>query len=138
MVDLKGNRTWRGVAIIASCLIVAVCGESHFVAAQNKSSTVVVTAEVVGGRIVYKVNSKPAIPDILRALSVARERQGDSEVIALVDSEAPISEMGNIEGIADKAGFSSVQFYVFDKVTGKMSTIQFGPDIPYSENPPAE
>lgn len=138
MVDLKGNRTCRGLAIIASFLIVAVCGESHFVAAQKKSSAVVVIAEVVGGRIVYKVNSKPAIPDILRALSVARERQGDSEAIALVDSEAPISEMGNIEGIADKAGFSRVQFYVFDKVARKMSTIQFGPDIPYSENPPAE
>jgi hypothetical protein len=99
---------------------------------------VVIRAELIRRRIVYTVNSKPAVPDLLRVLNLVREERDDCEVVALVDDNSPIEEIGTIDGVAGKAGFSNVRFYVFNKDSGTMSAVQFGPNIPYSSNPPDE
>jgi hypothetical protein len=98
---------------------------------------IVIVAEVVNGRIAYKVDSKPALPDLLRVLNILSERRGkDYPVVALVDVHARISEIGKIDGIAGKAQLTNVRFFVFDREGRIMSTIQFGPTMPFSTNPP--
>jgi hypothetical protein len=100
---------------------------------------IVIVAEIVNHRIVYTVDSKPALPDILRALSILREERGkDCPVVAMVDDRAPIKEMENIDGIAGKAGFPKVKFFVFDKEDGLMASVEFGSDMPFSTNSPVD
>ena len=101
-----------------------------------KVKPIVIVAEVVNGRIAYQVDSKPALPDLLRVLSALYEQRGkDYPVVALVDVHARISEIGNIDGTAGKAQLTNVHFYVFDRERDSMSTIQFGPTMRFSKNP---
>lgn len=46
--------------------------------------------------------------------------------------------MGNIDGVAGKAGFPKVKFFVFDKEDGLMGAVDFGSDMPFSTNPPVD
>ncbi|MGA8013970.1 MAG: hypothetical protein WB949_16185 [Candidatus Acidiferrales bacterium] len=117
----------------------ATAGLARGRAAQQEKKPVVILAEMVNGRIHYKVNSKSARPDILRVLSILEEQRGrDCPVVALVDSRAPFDEIGNIDGIAGKAQLTNIRYFVFSKAGGKMSEAHFGPNIPYSPNPPIE
>lgn len=107
--------------------------------AQPKPKPIVIVAEVVNGRVSYTVNSKPARPDLLRVLSILEQQRGRAyPVVALVDAHARITEFGNVEGTAGKAGFFTIRFFLFNRESGKMGEITFGPSIPFSTNPPAE
>lgn len=104
---------------------------------QTQTQPIIILAEMRNGRVAYKVDSKPALPDLLRVLNVMGDQLGrDCQVIALVDSRAPINEIGNIDGTAGKAGFTNLRFFVFNKEAETMGTIQFGPTLPFSANPP--
>ncbi len=134
-------RSFIAMALLVGALIM---GRATASSRQDRSvpprrKRIVIVAEMVGGRIVYTVDSKPALPDILRVLSVLREERGkDWPVVALVDDRAPIKEMGNIDGVAGKAGFPKVKFFVFDKEDGLMGAVDFGSDMPFSTNPPVD
>ena len=107
--------------------------------ARQEQKPVVILAEIVNGRIHYKVDSKPALPDILRVLSIVEEQRGKNcPVIALVDSRASFDEIGNIDGVAGKAQLTNIRYFVFNKESGKMAELHYGPDMPFSLNPPAE
>ena len=106
---------------------------------RQKEKPVVILAEMVNGRIHYKVDSKPALPDFLRVLSLVEEQRGkDCPVIALIDSRASFDEIGNIDGTAGKAQLTNIRYFVFNKADGRMAEIHYGPTIPFSTNPPIE
>lgn len=128
-------KAWAGIAILVVAAV-AVSPSVKGLRADGSQARVVVRAEVIDRRVVYTVDSHPVVPDLLRVLSLLREERGDGDVVALVDDKAPIEEIGTIDGVAGKAGFSSVRFFVFNKDTRRMSAIEFGPDMPYSTNPP--
>ena len=127
--------------LLALALAFPGLGSSNSSARQNGNEQVkpiVIVAEIVNGRIAYSVNSKTALPDLLRVLNILSEQRGkDCPVVALVDVHARISEIGNIDGTAGKAQLTNIRFYVFDRERDGMSSIQFGPTIPFSTNPPA-
>jgi hypothetical protein len=107
--------------------------------ARQEKKPVVILAEMVNGRIHYKVDSKPALPDFLRVLSLVEEQRGkDCPVVALIDSRAPFDEIGNIDGTAGKAQLTNIRYFIFNKASGKMAELHYGPDIPFSSNPPIE
>ena len=129
-----------------SILLTAILATASFALAslalgqstRQKEKPVVILAEIVNGRIHYKVDSKPALPDFLRVLSLVEEQRGkDYPVIALIDSRASFDEVGNIDGTAGKAQLTNIRYFVFNKASGKMAEIHYGPDIPFSPNPPA-
>lgn len=84
-------RSFIAMALLVGALIM---GRATASSLQDRSvpprrKRIVIVAEMVGGRIVYTVDSKPALPDILRVLSVLREERGkDWPVVALVDDRA--------------------------------------------------
>ena len=134
-------RSFVVTALLVSVLTMgrATAGSLQDRSAPLRRKPIVIVAEMVNRRITYTVDSKPALPDILRVLSVLREERGkDWPVVALVDDRAPIKEMGNIDGIAGKAGFPKVKFFVFDKEDGLMGAVDFGSDMPFSTNPPVD
>lgn len=135
-----GFATYKAWALVLGLALVAPgSAPSEKRGYQTAPQPIVVMAEMVNRQIVYKVNSKPALPDILRVLSELEERRGkDCPVIALVDSRAPINEFGNIDGVAGKAQLTVTRFYVFNKESGLMGTVQFGKDIPFTPNPPLD
>lgn len=99
---------------------------------------IVILAEVVSGRVVYQVDSKPAIPDLLRVLNILKHQRGkDCPVVALIDSHARISEFGNIDGTAGKAQLTNIRFFVFTRDSGTMSEVRWLPTVPFSMDPSA-
>ena len=97
---------------------------------------VVLAAEAQDHRIVYHVDGRDAKPDLLRVLNLVGDQRGrEIKVIVMIDSRAPISEIGNIDGTLGKAGFTKVRFFVFNKEANVMSTLQFGRTIPFSLHP---
>ena len=97
---------------------------------------VVVIAEMLDHKLTYKVDGKLALPDLLRVLSIIAEQRGhDTEVIVMIDSRAPINEVGNIEGTCDKAELTKVRYFIFNKAANVMSTIEFGQTVPFSARP---
>jgi|GEM_PF-6939860 hypothetical protein len=135
---LIGVRRWEWI-LLTSALATASFALAGLAGGQNtrqEEKPVVIMAEMVDGRIHYKVDSKPALPDILRVLSLVEEQRGkDCPVVALVDSRAPFDEIGNIDGIAGKAQLTNVRYFVFNKASGKMAEVRYGPDMPFSPNP---
>src|SRR5258706_2504388 len=96
----------------------------------------IILAEMRNHKISYKVDGKEALPDLLRVLNVVGEKRGhDTKVIVLVDSRAPIAEIGNLEGTLGKAEFSKTRFFVFNKDANVMSMVEFGRTIPFSTHP---
>ncbi|MBZ5696288.1 MAG: hypothetical protein LAN36_13115 [Acidobacteriia bacterium] len=97
---------------------------------------IVIRAEMAKGRVVYQVDSKPALPDLLRVLNVLEEQRGkDCPVVVLLDFRVPISEFWNIDGTAGKADLTNLRYFVFFRDTEKMVEIKWGPAVPYSTNP---
>ena len=102
-----------------------------------RPAPIVILAHLVKGRIVYTVDSKPALPNLLRVLSTLEEERGkDCPVVALVDDRAPISEFGNIDGTAGKAQLTNIRLFTFTHDGRMMSEIRWLPAVPYSTNPP--
>lgn len=125
-------------AMAVACAALLCSGLTESKPASAQCPPIVVMAEMVHGRMTYSLNSKPT-PDPLRALGIADERYGDScPVVGLIDSRAPIDETATINGLADKAGFTKVRYYVFNKESRIMSTLEFGPNLPLSMTPPAK
>ena len=133
----------RYESILATAILgmsgLAVAGLVRGQSTRQKEKPVVILAEMVNGRIHYKVDSKPALPDFLRVLSLVEEQRGkDCPVVALIDSRAPFDEAGNIDGTAGKAQLTNIRYFVFNKADGRMAEIHYGPTIPFSTNPPIE
>lgn len=111
-----------------------LCGQQSGTA---HAKPIVILAEMAKGRVVYRVDSKPALPDLLRVLSILEGQRGrDCPVVVLLDSRVPISELGNIDGTAGKAALTNIRFFVFTHDTGRMSEIRWLPAVPYSTDPP--
>jgi biopolymer transport protein ExbD len=97
----------------------------------------IILAEVQNHRVTYKVDGRDALPDLLRVLNTVADQRGhDTRVIVLVDSRAPIAEIGNIDGTLGKAGLEKVRFFIFNKEANVMSTVEFGRTVPFSTRPP--
>jgi hypothetical protein len=101
------------------------------------SKPIVIIADVVNGRVVYTVDSKPALPDLLRVLNILEEQRGkDYPVVALIDARARITEFGNIDGTAGKAQLNKIRFFVFDRESRTMAEVQWLRTVPFSTDPP--
>jgi len=97
----------------------------------------IILAEVQNHRVTYKVDGKEALPDLLRVLNIVADQRGhDTRIIVLVDSRAPITEIGNIDGTLGKAQLEKVRFFIFNKEANVMSTVEFGRTVPFSTRPP--
>jgi hypothetical protein len=97
----------------------------------------IILAEVQNHRVTYKVNGRDALPDLLRVLNTVADQRGrNTRVIVLVDSRAPIAEIGNIDGTLGKAGLEKARFFIFNKEASVMSTVEFGRTVPFSARPP--
>jgi hypothetical protein len=127
----------RLCALSAALLAIPVASPITFSQGdRNIVKPIIVLAEVQNHKVVYKVDGRPAAPDVLRVLAtVGNQRGHDTPVIALVDSRAPITEIGNIDGILGKAELLKVRFFVFYNETNKMTTLELGPAIPFSDHP---
>jgi len=135
------RRNYGAAALLITAVVaVRVLAGSPLPGQGAHAMPIVVVAEVVHGRMTYTVDSKPVARDLLDAIGVAGEKRGwDCPVIALVDVRARIDEIGTIDGVAGKAGFQKpVRFFVFNKESGKMSTVEFGPSVPFTTNPPID
>lgn len=107
-------------------------------AGSANAKPIVILAEVANGRVVYQVDSKPALPDLLRVLNILEEQRGKNyPVVALIDARARITEFGNIDGTAGKAQLTNIRFFVFSRDSGKMSEVRWLPPVPFSTDPPS-
>jgi hypothetical protein len=129
---------FKGVALAATLLAFSLWAPRTFSLGSSKpAEPVVLLAQVQNHRITYKVDGKEALPDLLRVLNVIGDQRGrHTRIIVLVDSRAPITEIGNIDGTLGKAGFEKARFFVFNKEANVMSTIEFGRTVPFSTRPP--
>ena len=133
----------RNYKVAASLVTVLVAGSALGAGSPRRQGVrakpIVIVAEIVRGRVNYTVDSKPAGRNLLDALGAAGEKQGwDCPVVALVDVRARIDEIGEIDGTAGKAGFPAVRFFVFNRESGKMRTVEFGSSVPFTTNPPLD
>jgi hypothetical protein len=130
----------RVVAFLAMVFasVAVLCSQSHGrQGGRTQGKPIVILAEIAKGRVVYEVDSKPALPDLLSVLGSLEEQRGkDCPVIALIDSRAPISEFGNIDGTAGKAQLTNIRYFAFTPGAGRMSEIRWLPSVPYSTDPP--
>ncbi|HUE53609.1 MAG TPA: hypothetical protein VMO80_14795 [Terriglobales bacterium] len=129
----------KGFCMLAVALLAFPAASPRTFSQENgrPEEPVVILVEVQNHRITYKVDARDALPDLLKALNSLGDQRGrDSRVIVLVDSRAPITEIGNIDGTLGKAGFTKVRFFVFNKEANVMSTVEFGPTLAFSTRPP--
>jgi biopolymer transport protein ExbD len=94
-----------------------------------------VMVQKVQCRVTYKVESKP-VGDLLRAFGQLVEQRGeDYPVIVLIDWNAPVSQLFEVERTASKAGFKSIRSFVSDSDKTYMSEIKISKGIPYTTDP---
>jgi hypothetical protein len=130
--------TLKALGLVAASLLAFSVSTRRMFSQENGGAgePVIVLAEMENHRVTYKVDGKVAAPDLLRVLNdVVDRRGGDTRVIVLVDSRAPITEIGNIDGTLGKAGLEKVRFFVFNREANVMSTVEFGRTIPFSARP---
>lgn len=135
---MQTRMNFKSVGAFAATLLAFSLGAPRtFSQESNKpAEPVVLLAEVQNHRITYKVDGKEALPDLLRVLNIVGDQRGrDTRVIVLVDSRAPITEIGNIDGTLGKAGFEKTRFFIFNKEAQVMSTVEFGRTVPFSARP---
>jgi hypothetical protein len=102
-------------------------------AVSSNPSTIVVEVESSGNGARYKIDSKP-VADPLRALGLLVGKRGEyCPVIVLLNWDASLKQVYDVEIIASKAGFKTIRPFVVKN--GFMSEIKFGPDIRFSTNP---
>jgi hypothetical protein len=99
---------------------------------------IVVLAERAKGHVSYKIGSQP-VTDLLLSLSRLEQQRGPKfPVIVFIDPQLPIKEILNIDGIAGKAQFTKVRFFIFFSETSMMSELRLMPALPFSTNPPPQ
>lgn len=92
----------------------------------------IVVVERVGGRVIYKVDSRQ-VDDLLHALNQVADRCGPNQPInVIVDSRLPSAEFWNVEGVAGKAQLTNLRFFVLFHETEMMIEIKRMPAIPFS------
>jgi hypothetical protein len=95
-----------------------------------KPTTVIV--EKVGGRVIYKVDSRQ-VDDLLRALNQVADRSGPNQPVnVIVDSRLPAAEIWNVDGVAGKAQLTNLRFFVLFHETEMMTEIKRMPAVPFS------
>src|SRR5579863_1587271 len=119
------------ICIAAVCLF-SVPGllpqETH-----SKPTTVVV--EKVGGRVIYKVDSRQ-VDDLLRTFNQVADRSGPNQPVnVIVDSRLPSAEIWNVDGVAGKAQLTNLRFFVFFHETQMMAEIKQMPAVAFSTSP---
>lgn len=140
MLETKGEGLTRAICLSLGALVV-LAGLAYPLNANNPQSKankvepVVVIVQRVHGRITYAVDSKPA-EDPLRALGVLEEKRGeDCPVMVLLDWRLPISEITDMEFVADKAGFKHVRSFTFvPPGHDYISEIKFGRQVHFAGN----
>ena len=134
---MQTRMTFKTFCVLASALLALSVGTPRTVSQENGKEPIVILAEVQNHKVTYKVNGRDALPDLLRMLNTVGDQRGrDTRVIVLLDSRAPITEIGNLDGTLGKAGFEKVRFFVFNKEANVMSTVEFGRSVPFSTRPP--
>ena len=99
---------------------------------RGNEKPVIVVAERSHSQLQFKIDSKPTTDLLLSLSKLEKQRGPECPVVVFVDSALPIEELWNIDGIAAKAEFSNVRFFVRFRETGKMSEILRSPAIPFS------
>jgi hypothetical protein len=134
---MQTRMTFKTFCVLASALLALSVATPRTVSQENGKEPIVILAAVQNHKVTYKVNSRDALPDLLRMLNTVGDQRGrDTRVIVLLDSRAPITEIGNLDGTLGKAGFEKVRFFVFNKEANVMSTVEFGRSVPFSTRPP--
>lgn len=131
--------SFKSLCVLAAALLAFSVATPRTFSQENgkPGEPLIILAEVQKHRVTYKVDAKDALPNLLRVLNTVGDQRGrDTRVIVLVDSRAPITEIGNIDGTLGKAGFTKVRFFVFNKEANVMSTVEFGRTLPFSARPP--
>jgi hypothetical protein len=135
---MQTRMNFNGFSVLAVALLVFSAASPKLFSQENlrPGEPLIILAELKDHRVAYKVDSRDALPDLLSILNTIREKRGrDTRVIVLVDSRAPITEIGNIDGTLGKAGLAKARFFVFNKEANVMSTVQFGRPLPFSASP---
>lgn len=86
------------------------------------------------------MDSKPvghiSTTDILHTLSqVKSERGSNAPVVVLVDPRLSIIDIRNFEGVAGKAQLNNIRYFIFNRESGYMWELKWGPTVPFSTNP---
>ena len=132
--------------IAAVLLIEAVALCSSFLHAQRDQNVTQIPAPVVVRMdrnphgIAYTVDSKrtgsTSSTDILHALGQVNQNRGSNvPLVVLVDPRLSITDVWNFEGVADKAQLKNIRYFVFNRESGVMAELKWGPTVPLSTNP---
>lgn len=97
---------------------------------------IVVMADDVNGRVIYKIDSRPTT-DLLLSLSKLEERRGPKcPVTVLINPHLPIEQIWTIDGTAGKAQLTNLRFFIFFRETGKMTEIRRMPAVTFQWSQP--
>ena len=128
----------RALLCCAALAILLVHTDASPRAIPTKATIVMV--ERVGGRTVYKVDSKPVghgpTDDILHVFNEVSHRNGaDHPILVYLDSRVPIEEIWNLSGIAGKAQLNNLRYFVFFRESQTMTEIKWTPPMPFTTSP---
>lgn len=100
----------------------------------EKHAVLLVDFGVSGSTYTLDQRPIPRNKGLLLTLSEARAREENDnpELIVLLDERTRLSEVGNLIGIAGKAGYLRYRLFVFDKTKHWMSEITYSPAVPFS------
>jgi hypothetical protein len=113
------------------CALLVVLSLGSTVSAQTKetaSQSVVVSARMERGTLIYKVNGKRVEDSIRNSLltnlgAVVAERGNELPVLIIIDVHAPFSEVGKLETALDKADLKHYRLFVTGFSNGVMNEI---------------
>lgn len=114
------SQSIAALRLLTLCAVLSLGLQS---AAQSTQETISVQISKTKNRLSYKVNSA-TVPyaKLLELLGGLIKNRGQAQrVVILVPTSITLAELGNIEGIVGKVGFSTVESYVLDS-TGEYAT----------------
>jgi hypothetical protein len=127
------------IAVVTLLAAVLLGGSENPHAQALPDKPVVLLAEVKAEKMVYQIDGRALGPDLLHALEILAERRGkDVKIIVLLDNHSTFLEYGNIEGLLGKAELTRFRFYIFNRQSNLMGTLEFGKTIPFTTSPPWE
>jgi hypothetical protein len=125
------------VSLLAFLSLLSTGVLTNAIAQEPPDQPVVLLAEVKAGKLVYQIDGRRTSgPDLLHALDLVAEHRGKNvKVIVLLDHHATFLDYGNVEGILGKAQLTQIHFYIFDKQSNQMGSLQFGKTTPFTTSP---
>jgi hypothetical protein len=115
------------------CALLVALSLGRTVTAQAKetaSQPVIVSARIVRGSLIYKVNGKRVEDSIRNSLltnlgAIVAARGNELPVLIIIDVHAPFSEVGKLETALDKADLKHYRLFVTDFSDGVMNEVHW-------------